>query len=64
MRWSLDELRRAAAEQSVFLLSGPLSLVGTFDFAEAGDGRAGRLTRKWVGRGFNLALLLGADEII
>ncbi len=64
VRWSLDELRRAAAEQSVFLLSGPLSLVGTFDFAGAGDGRAAQLTRKWVGRGFNLALLLGADEIV
>ena len=64
VRWSLADLRRAAAEQAAFLLSGPLSLIGTFDFAEAGDGRAARLTRAWVGRGFNLALLLGADEIV
>lgn len=64
VRWSFDDLRRAAAEQSAYLLSGPLSLIGTFDFAEAGDGRAAALVRKWVPRGFNLALLLGADEVL
>ena len=62
--WSFDALTAAAAEQSAYLLSGPLSLIGTFDFSEAGDGRAAALTRKWVGRGFNLALLLGADRVL
>lgn len=62
--WSFDDLRRAAAEQAAYLLSGPLSLIGTFDFAEAGDGRAAALVRKWVPRGFNLALLLGSDEVL
>ena len=64
VRWSFDDLRRAAAEQSAYLLSGPLSLIGTFDFAEAGDGRAAALTRKWVARGFNVALLLGAGDVL
>lgn len=54
--WPLADLQKAAAEHAAYLLSGPLSLIGTFDFSEAGDGRAAQLTRKWVGRGFNLAL--------
>jgi hypothetical protein len=58
------ELQRAAAEHAAYLLSGPLSLIGTFDFAEAGDGRAAELTRRWVARGFNLALLLGSGDVI
>lgn len=62
--WPLSELRVAAAEQAAYLLSGPLSLIGTFDFSEAGDGRAAQLTRKWVGRGFNLALLYGAVDVL
>jgi hypothetical protein len=62
--WPLHDLRVAAAEQSAYLLSGPLSLIGTFDFSEAGDGRAARLTRKWVARGFNLALLYGAGDVV
>ena len=33
-------------------------------FAEAGDGRAAALVRKWVPRGFNLALLLGAADVV
>jgi hypothetical protein len=45
-------------------LSGPLSLIGTFDFSEAGDGRAAQLTKKWIGRGFNLALLYGANDVL
>ena len=61
---SASDLRRAAAEHSAYLLSGPLSLVGTFDFSGAGDGRAAVLTAKWVTRGFNLALLLGAGDVI
>ncbi len=62
--WPLADLRVAAAEQAAYLLSGPLSLIGTFDFSEAGDGRAAQLTRKWVGRGFNLALLYGAGDVL
>lgn len=62
--WPLAEVRRAAAEHAAYLLSGPLSLIGTFDFSEAGDGRAAQLTRKWVGRGFNLALLYGAGDVV
>jgi hypothetical protein len=62
--WSLPDIRLAAAEQSAYLLSGPLSLIGTFDFSEAGDGRAAQLTRKWVARGFNLALLYGAIDVV
>jgi hypothetical protein len=62
--WSLHDLRVAAAEQSAYLLSGPLSLIGTFDFSEAGDGRAAQLTRKWVGRGFNLAMVYGAGDVL
>ena len=58
------ELQRAAAEHAGYLLSGPLSLVGTFDFSEAGDGRAAALTKKWVARGFNLALRLGTGDVI
>ncbi len=58
------ELHRTAAEHAGYLLSGPLSLVGTFDFSEAGDGRAAELTRKWVARGFNLALQLGTGNVI
>ena len=58
------DLRLAAAEHAGYLLSGPLSLIGTFDFAEAGDGRAAALTRKWVHRGFNLALQLGTADIV
>jgi hypothetical protein len=61
---SSDELALAAAEQSAYLLSGPLSLIGTFDFSEAGDGRAAELTRKWVRRGFNCALRLGALDVV
>jgi hypothetical protein len=63
VHWSDADLRRAAAEQAAYLLSGPLSLIGTFDFAEAGDGRAAALTRKWVARGFNLALLFGSADL-
>jgi aminoglycoside/choline kinase family phosphotransferase len=62
--WSESDLRTAAAEQAAYLLSGPLSLIGTFDFSQAGDGRAAELTRKWVARGFNLALLYGGAEIV
>jgi Phosphotransferase enzyme family len=62
--WPMPALRVAAAEQSAYLLSGPLSLIGTFDFSEAGDGRAAQLTRKWVARGFNLALLYGAGDVL
>ncbi len=61
--WDFDDLRKAATEQAAYLLSGPLSLIGTFDFSEAGDGRAAALTKKWVARGFNLALLLGVGEL-
>ncbi len=61
---SSHDLRRAAAEHAAYLLSGPLSLIGTFDFSEAGNGRAAALTKKWVARGFNLALLLGAADVL
>jgi len=61
---STADLRRAAAEHAGYLLSGPLSLIGTFDFAEAGDGRAAVLTRRWVQRGFNLALKLGTADVL
>ncbi len=62
--WSLGELRTAAAEQAAYLLSGPLSLIGTFDFSNAGDGRAAELTRKWVRRGFNAAFAFGAQAVV
>jgi hypothetical protein len=62
--WPLHDLRIAVAEQSAYLLSGPLSLIGTFDFSEAGDGRAAQLTKKWIGRGFNLALVYGANDVL
>ncbi len=64
VEWDEADFRNAAAEQAAYLLSGPLSLVGTFDFAEAGDGRAAELTKKWVARGFNLALLYGAADVV
>ncbi len=62
--WPLSELRTAAAEQSAYLLSGPLSLIGTFDFSNAGDGRAAALTKKWVRRGFHAALAFGASDVL
>jgi hypothetical protein len=62
--WDFDELRRACAEHSAQLLAGPLSLIGTFDFAGAEESRATRLVREWVPRGFNMAFLLGADKIV
>lgn len=62
--WSLEELRTAAAEQAAYLLSGPLSLIGTFDFSNAGDGRAAELTPKWIRRGFNAALAFGAQNVL
>ena len=58
------DLRRSAAEHAGYLLSGPLSLIGTFDYAGVGDGRAQELTKKWVARGFNLALLLGTADVV
>jgi hypothetical protein len=61
---SAADLRRAAAEHAGYLLSGPLSLIGTFDFAGAGDGRAAVLTQRWVQRGFNLALLVGTADVL
>lgn len=64
VKWPLDNLRTAAAEQAAYLLSGPLSLIGTFDFANAGDGRAAELTRKWVRRGFNAAMAFGSYRVI
>jgi hypothetical protein len=64
--WPIEDLLRAAAEHSAQLLAGPLSLIGTFDFADASgaDSRAQRLVREWVPRGFNMAFLLGADAIL
>ena len=64
VRMRAEDLDLAAAECAAYLLCGPLSLVGTFDFAEAGDGRAAQLTAKWVPRGFNLARLFGAAEAV
>jgi hypothetical protein len=64
VRWPLADVKRAAAEQAAYLLSGPLSLIGTFDFSEAGDGRAAQLTKVWVARGFNLAMLYGAEDVV
>lgn len=62
--YPLADLRTALAEQAAYLLSGPLSLIGTFDFAEAGDGRAAELTARWVRRGFNAALRFGSAEVL
>jgi Ecdysteroid kinase-like family len=62
--WDIDSLRAACAEHAAQLLAGPLSLIGTFDFAGAEESRATRLVREWVPRGFNLAFLLGVDKIV
>jgi aminoglycoside/choline kinase family phosphotransferase len=62
--WEISDFLNACAEQAAQLLAGPLSLIGTFDFADAGDGRAALLVREWVPRGFNMAFLLGADKIL
>ena len=64
IRISEGDLRRAAAEHAAYLLSGPLSLMGTFDFSSLGNGRSAELTRRWVARGFNLALRYGAADVL
>ncbi len=62
--WDIESLRVACAEHGAQLLAGPLSLIGTFDFAGAEESRATQLVREWVPRGFNMAFLLGADKIV
>ena len=62
--WEKGDLLTACAEHSAQLLAGPLSLIGTFDFSNAGDGRAALLVREWVPRGFNMAFLMGADTVV
>jgi len=64
VEYALADLETAVAEHAIYLLSGPISLLTTFEFGGGEGGRSAQLTPKWVRRGFHFAHLMGADDLI